>query len=176
MAVVEHQQHAGEPDVLHKQMQHGRQEFVEIEGRGEHVRDLEKRRDLTQFAVGLALEPAFLDDPGDLVRDRLQKIDLLAAEVARLDRLHVHNADDLVAGDDGHREHRGEALLVDLRHPFPAGLAPDVARGKGYAGVRDPADDPLADTERRAPDATAVESVRCDEAQQSVGPLEEIQR
>ncbi len=153
-----------------------RQHLVEVEGRREDVRDLEKGRDLTQLPVRLALEATFFDDPGDLVRDRLQEIDLLAAEVARLDCLHVHHTDDLVARDDGHREHRREALLIDLRHPFPARLAPNVARRKGHAGVRDPTDDPLAHPQRRAPDATPVESIRRDEPQQSIGALEEIQR
>ena len=153
-----------------------RQHLVEIQRRGEDVRDLEERRDLAQLPVRFALEAAFLDDSRDLIRDRLQEIDLLAAEVALLDRLHVHHPDDLVAGEYGHGEHRGEALLVDLRHPLPARLTTYIAGGQGNTRVRDPADDPLSYPQRRAPDAPAVQPVRGDEAQQSVGPLEEIQR
>src|SRR5438552_2219237 len=153
-----------------------RQHLVEIQGRGEDVRDLEERRDLAQLPVRFALEAAFLDDSRDLIRDRLQEIDLLAAEVALLDRLHVHHPDDLVAGEYGHGEHRGEALLVDLRHPLPARLTTYIAGGQGNTRVRNPADDPLSYPQRRAPDAPAVQPVRGDEAQQAVGPLEEIQR
>ena len=160
----------------HEAIDDERQHFVEIQGRREHVRDLEERGDLAQLAVRFALEPALLDDPGDLIRDRLEKVDLLAAEIALLDRLHVHHADDLVAREDRDGQHRGEALLVGLRHPLPARLAADVARRKGNARVRDPADDPLADPQRRAPDAAAVKPVRGDEAQQSIAALEEIQR
>ncbi len=160
----------------HKAVDHQREHLVEVQGRREDVRDLEERGDLAELAVRLALEPPFLDDPGDLIRDRLQEIDLFASEVALLDRLHVHDADDLISGEDGDREHRGEALLVDLRHPLPAGLAPNVTRRKRNAGVRDPANDSLAHPQRGASDPPAVEPVRGDEAQYAVGPLEEIQR
>ena len=39
------------------------------------------------------------------IRDRLEEVDLLMAEVTRLHRLHVHHADDFVARDDWHRKH-----------------------------------------------------------------------
>src|SRR5919201_1842240 len=63
-----------------------RQDLVQVERRRENVRYLEKRGDLAQLSVRLALEPALLDDPRDLVGDRLQEVDLLASEIARLDR------------------------------------------------------------------------------------------
>ena len=155
---------------------HEREHLVEVEGRGEDVRDLEQRRYFTQFAVGFALETALLDDSGDLVRDRLQEVDLLAAEVARLHGLHVHHPDDLVARDNRDREHRHEALLVDLGNPLPAWLGPHIARCERNARVRDPADDAFSQTEGRAPDATAIQPVRRDKPQQPVGTFEEIQR
>src|SRR5206468_9897438 len=149
---------------------HQREHLVEVQGRREDVRDLEERGDLAELAVRLALQPAFLDDPGHLIRDRLQEIDFLPAEVALLDGLDVHHADDFISGEDGDREHRREALLVDLRHPLPAGLAPNVARRKRNAGVRDPANDSLTDAQRGASDSPAVEPVRGDEAQYAVAP------
>ena len=76
------------------------QHLVEIERRCQHVGDLEERGDLTELAIRLALETTLLDDPGDLVRDRLQEVDLFAPEIARLDGLHVHHPDDFVARDD----------------------------------------------------------------------------
>jgi hypothetical protein len=98
------------------------------------------------------------------------------AEVPRLDRLDVHHADDLVACDDRNGEHRGESFLVDLGYPLPAGIGANIASRQRDARVRDPADDPFADSQRRPPDTAAVEPVGRHEPQHSVGPLEEIQR
>ncbi len=97
-------------------------------------------------------------------------------EVPRLHRLNVHHADNLVPRDDGDGEHRREALLVDLGHPFPARVGPNIARRQGDAGIGHPADDALAYPQGRPPDPTAVEAVRCHKAEHSVGALEEIQR
>ena len=97
-------------------------------------------------------------------------------EIARLDRLHVHDADDLVARDDGDGEHGREALLVDARDPFEARVAPDLARRERHSRVRDPAGYALAYAERRAADAPPVQAVRGDEAQDALRLLEQIQR
>ena len=129
-----------------------------------------------QFSFGLPLEAAFLDYPCDLIGDGLQEVDLLAAEVAWLDGLHVHHADHLVTRDDRHRQHRREAFLVDLGHPLPTWFGAHVARGERNARVRDPSDDALADPQRRPSDAAAVQTIGRDETQHRIGLLEEIQR
>ena len=96
-------------------------------------------------------------------------------ELPRLDRLHVHDADDLLAGDDWDREHRDKALLVDAGDPFEPWIGPHVARRERHPGVRDPAGDALADPQRGAADAAAVQAVRGDEAKDALGALEQIQ-
>ena len=152
------------------------QHLIEIEGRCQHVRDLEERGDLAELAVGLALQTPLLDDPRDLVRDRLQEVDLLADEIARLHRLNVHDADYFVARDHRDGEHRREALLVHLRDPLPARLRAHVACREGHPRIRDPPHDALAESQRSASDAAAIQSIRRDEPQHTFGSLEEIQR
>src|SRR6266511_1903188 len=146
--------------------------LFEVQRRRQHVRDLEERRDLAQLALGLALQAALVDDPRDLIRDRLQEIDLRAIEVARLHRLHVHHSDDLVARDERHGEHRGETVDVDRRHELPARLVMHVADGEWNAGVGDPPGDPLPQAECRASDRARVQAVRRHQAQDALAPLE----
>jgi len=121
------------------------------------------------------LQPALLDDAGDLVGDGLQEIDLAALELAQLDGLDVHHADDLVADDEGHAEHRGEAVDVDRGHDLPPRFRVDVAHGERDARVRDPAGNALAEAQRRLADRARIQTVARDKAQEPIAPLDEVE-
>ena len=105
-----------------------------------------------------------------------RKVDLAALELAQLDGLDVHHADDLVPDDERHREHRREPLLVDGAHPLEPRLVTDVAHRERHARVRDPAGDALADAQRRLPDPAPIEAVRRGETQDAVAPFDEVER
>ena len=86
--------------------------------RDQLVACLVQRLELVDLGLGLALEPALLDDAGQQVRDRGQLGDIRRGEVARLLGLDVEHADDLVVPGERHGEHRGdEPALVEAADP-----------------------------------------------------------
>ena len=88
---------------------------------------LVERLERLDLGLGLALDPAFLDDPGEEVGDRRQLGDVGVAEVARLLGLDVEHPDDPLVPRQRDRQHRGdEPALVDPADPQEARIVADV--------------------------------------------------
>ena len=108
--------------------------------RDQLVARLVERLELLDLRLGLALEPALLDDARQEVGDRGQLVDVGGRELAVLLGLDVEHADDLVVPGERHRQHRGdEPALVDAPDPQEARLGGDVGDDHRLAASRRPA-------------------------------------
>ena len=111
-----------------------RPELVGHEG-DQLVARLVQRRELGDLRLGLALEPALLDDPGQQVGDGRELGDVLRREVPPLLGLDVEHADDLVVPGERDRQHRGdEPPLVEAADPQEARVLADVGDRDGLGG------------------------------------------
>ncbi len=92
------------------------------------------RPEAVDLGLGLGLEPALLDDPGQERRERLEEAHVAPPELAPPDGLDVEHADDRVVPDERHRAHRGEARLVEALEPGEARVASDVQARPAVGG------------------------------------------
>ena len=129
-----------------------------------------------QLALLLALETALLDDPREEGRDRHEERDLARGEPARLDRLHVEDADDEVVPGEGHREHRGEPGQVEAAEVLEARVEPDVGDLDRPAGCGGSPGDPFAQREADLPDVLLVQAVRRRQREAVGAMVQEVER
>ena len=150
--------------------------------RGERLAQLGQRGERIHPPALALVELGVLDRPGHQRRRVDQEVEHVVLELARRLCVEDHHADHVaVAGEDRHRDHRLEALLVELRHELHARvLERALADELGRLGARDPAGQPLVEPpaelahqlrvpRRRGPQNEAVALHEVDEAGVAAG-------
>ena len=107
-------------DGVHRRLDDRLERLLEVEGLGDRFGDLCERLELGDPALCLGVELRVDDRLRDLARDRLEQLDLVLPELARLARAHVERARELVAGEDRHGEDRLVLRLRQVRELLPA--------------------------------------------------------
>jgi len=135
------------------------------------------RLELGGACLGLALEPSFLDDPGQQVGDRAEVRDVGLGEITVLLGLNVQHPDRSIVPGERDGEHRGdEPPLVDAADPQEALVTADVGDHDRLARLGDAAGDALTERHARAPDLEAIEAVRRRQRQVQAVPIEQVER
>ncbi len=148
--VLEHERRAGRLHRVHRRLDDRLERLLEIERLRDRLGDLRERLELGDAALRVGVELRVDDRLRHLARDRLEQLDLVLPELARLAGADVERAGELVARDDRHREDRLELRLRQVRELLPARVEMRLGRdrdGPSLGGGR--AGDPLADAEPR---------------------------
>ena len=119
-AVLEHERGAGRLHRVHRRLDDRLERLLEVERLGDRLGDLRERLELGDAALRVGVELRVDDRLRDLARDRLEQLDLVRPELARLARADVERARELVAREDRHGEDRLVLRLGQVRELLPA--------------------------------------------------------
>ena len=129
------------------------------------------------LGLGIALEAALLDDPGQEVGDRAELGCILGVEVAMGLGLDIEHAHDLGMPGQGNGQHRCDiAALVNAAHPQEALVLPDVGHDHGLLAGGHPPGHALPERHPRTANLVTVEPVRCGQGQMAAVAIEQVQR
>src|SRR5947209_7699450 len=99
-AVLEDERGAGRLDGVHRRLDDRLERLFEVERLGDRLGDLRERLELGDAALRVGVELRVDDRLRDLARDRLEQLDLVLPELARLARADVERPRELVACQD----------------------------------------------------------------------------
>ena len=150
-AVLQHERGPGRLHRAHRRLDDGLERLLQVEGLRDGLGDARERLELGNAPLRLGIELRVDDRLGDLARDRLQQLDLVRAELARLAGADVERTRQLVARQDRDGEDRFVLRFRQVRELLPARVEVGVRgdRDGSALGSRG-AGDPLARPHARA--------------------------